>query len=189
MYGENCLMRQFLESDVLYMRTALDLACSVKGKTFPNPAVGAVIVDSDNNIIGKGATQKCGGPHAEIVALKQAGDKARGATLYVTLEPCCHFGQTPPCCDSIIACGLKKVVFAVEDPNPAVAGKGCRILQNNGIEVKTGLLSDEASLINEDFFWAVKKKKAWVTLKLAMTLDGRIADCSSVSKWITGDAS
>lgn len=181
------MMRQFLESDVLYMRMALDLACSVKGKTFPNPAVGAVIVDSDNNIIGKGATQKCGGPHAEIVALKQAGNKAKGATLYVTLEPCCHFGRTPPCCDSIIACGLKKVVFAVEDPNPAVAGKGCRVLKNHGIEVKTGLLGDEASLINEDFFWAVKMKRAWVTLKLAMTLDGRIADCSSSSKWITGD--
>lgn len=181
-------MEKYTENDIRNMRTALELAYSAKGKTFPNPAVGAVIVDPDNNIVGRGATQECGGPHAEIVALKQARDKARGATIYVTLEPCCHFGRTPPCSDSIISYGIKRVIFAVEDPNPAVAGKSCRILKEHGIEVNQGLLCKEASLVNEDFFWAITQKKAWVTLKLAMTLDGRIADYGCNSKWITGEA-
>lgn len=170
------------------MKLAHKLATAAKGKTFPNPAVGAVIVQNDQ-IIGTGATQKCGGSHAEKVALMQAGESASGATLYVTLEPCCHFGRTPPCTDAVIAAGIKKVIISVQDPNPVVSGKGITQLQNNGIEVITGVMEKESTRLNEDFFWSITKKRAWITLKLALTLDGRIADVSSSSKWITGEDS
>lgn len=180
---------QFGTDDINFMRIALAEADFVKGKTFPNPAVGALIVDCSGNVIGRGATQKAGSDHAEIVALKQAGTKALGATLYVTLEPCCHYGRTPPCCKSIVESGIKRVVFAVEDPNPLVAGNGKRFLEENGVEVLVGPLGNEARALNEDFFWSITHKKAWVTLKLALTLDGRIADCWNDSKWITSDES
>jgi diaminohydroxyphosphoribosylaminopyrimidine deaminase / 5-amino-6-(5-phosphoribosylamino)uracil reductase len=174
--------------DLYYLKRALRLANTAKGKTFPNPAVGAVIVNNDN-VVGSGATQKCGGHHAEKVALIKAGDKAKGATLYVTLEPCCHFGRTPPCTDAVIAAGIRRVVVTQLDPNPLVAGKGLDALRDAGIEVSSGLLERESSRLNEDFFWSITKKRAWVTLKLAMTLDGRIADDCNVSKWITGEKS
>jgi len=167
------------------MAQAMALAWAAKGKTFPNPAVGAVIV-SKGKIVGTGATEACGGPHAEKVALKQAGKRASGATLYVTLEPCCHYGRTPPCTDAIISAGIKRVVAAINDPNPFVNGKGIRRLQAAGITVETGLLRDEALAVNEDFFWAITKRRAWITLKLACTLDGRIADEQGNSRWITG---
>lgn len=176
------------EINLAYMRMALELAREAKGKTFPNPAVGAVVV-SDGSVTGKGATQVYGGPHAEKVALVQAGDTAKGASLYVTLEPCCHFGKTPPCTDAIIASGVRRVFIAVEDPNPLVSGKGIKHLQENGIAVFCGLLKQEAEELNEDFFWSILKKQAWVTLKLALTLDGRIADENGNSKWITGNDS
>jgi len=171
------------------MERALELARGAVGRTFPNPAVGAVVVSADGRVVGEGATAACGGPHAEKRALAKAGAAARGGTLYVTLEPCSHFGRTPPCADEIIKARISRVVAAVRDPNPIVCGKGLRRLRAHGITVQTGLLREEATLVNEDFFWAVTKKRPWVTLKLAMTLDGRIADCQGGSKWITSRVS
>ncbi|MGA2507371.1 MAG: bifunctional diaminohydroxyphosphoribosylaminopyrimidine deaminase/5-amino-6-(5-phosphoribosylamino)uracil reductase RibD [Chitinispirillaceae bacterium] len=178
-------MTSKLAHDQEYMAQAMALAWAAKGKTFPNPAVGAVIV-AQGKIVGKGATEVCGGPHAEKVALKQAGKRASGATLYVTLEPCCHYGRTPPCTDAIVAAGIKRVVAAINDPNPLVNGKGLARLRARGIAVETGLLHDEAAAVNEDFFWAITEKRAWITLKLGLTLDGRIADTFGHSRWITG---
>ncbi|HEX2958513.1 MAG TPA: bifunctional diaminohydroxyphosphoribosylaminopyrimidine deaminase/5-amino-6-(5-phosphoribosylamino)uracil reductase RibD [Chitinispirillaceae bacterium] len=170
----------------LFMQTALSLAEAVKGTTFPNPAVGAVIVDGDI-IVGQGATNPWGGLHAEKAAIALAAEKTRGATLYVTLEPCCHHGKkTPPCTDAIIAAGIAEVYVAIEDPNPMVAGKGIEQLRNAGIKVYLGLMRDEATLLNEDFIKSIISRKAWVTLKLAQTLDGRISDTDGDSRWITG---
>jgi diaminohydroxyphosphoribosylaminopyrimidine deaminase/5-amino-6-(5-phosphoribosylamino)uracil reductase len=179
---------KFSDNDKTFMAKAVNIAFLAKGKTFPNPAVGAVIV-TDGRIVGEGATQECGGPHAEIVALRNARNKAIGGALYVTLEPCCHYGRTPPCTDAIIESGIKKVFVAVKDPNPLVCGKGILQLENAGIEVVTDLLSEEAALVNEDFFWAITRKRAWVSVKLAQTLDGKIADEYGTSKWITGENS
>ena len=167
------------------MSKAIEIASQAKGKTFPNPAVGAVIV-TDGKIVGEGATQECGGLHAEIIALRNALDKAVGGTLYVTLEPCCHYGRTPPCTNAIIAAGIRKIFVAVKDPNPLVCGKGIQQLEEAGIEVVTDLLNEEAELVNEDFFWAITRKRAWVSVKLAQTLDGKITDEYGSSKWITG---
>jgi diaminohydroxyphosphoribosylaminopyrimidine deaminase/5-amino-6-(5-phosphoribosylamino)uracil reductase len=175
---------KFNEHDMHFMSLALRLADVVKGTTFPNPAVGAVIV-KNGAIVGKGATSFCGGPHAEKNALDAAKGKARGATLYVTLEPCCHFGKTAPCTGAIIDAGIKRVFVSVKDPNPLVHGKGIRALQRHGIEVVTGLMADDAMRINEDFFFWITKHRPWVSVKLAMTLDGRIADTEGASKWIT----
>ena len=167
------------------MRRALELARVAKGATFPNPAVGAVIVSANGQVVGEGATGACGGPHAERRAIEAAGEAARGAAMYVTLEPCPHFGRTPPCVDGIVEAGIAKVIAAVEDPNPLVAGNGMRRLTESGVEAATGLLAREAELVNEDFFWAIVRKRPWVALKLAMTLDGRVADSLGGSKWIT----
>lgn len=176
-------------TDEVFMRRAIALAQRAKGSTFPNPAVGAVVVNADGVVVGEGATGVCGGPHAERRALKQAGAAAAGAALYVTLEPCSHFGRTPPCADAVIEAGIGTVIAAAKDPNPLVNGKGLKRLRAHGIAVKTGLLAKEAALVNEDFFWAVTHKRPWVALKLAMTLDGRIADGGGASKWITSPAS
>ncbi|MBN1307005.1 MAG: bifunctional diaminohydroxyphosphoribosylaminopyrimidine deaminase/5-amino-6-(5-phosphoribosylamino)uracil reductase RibD, partial [Chitinispirillaceae bacterium] len=181
-------MEKFTAYDRRFMRLALELARGIKGTTFPNPAVGAIVV-LKNRIIGRGATADGGGgPHAEKRALKDAGERARGATLYVSLEPCCHFGKTPPCTDAVVAAGIKRVVVAVSDPNPLVAGKGIRQLRRRGITVDAGLLRGEAAAVNEDFFWAITRRRAFITLKLALTLDGRIADRTGESRWITGTA-
>jgi diaminohydroxyphosphoribosylaminopyrimidine deaminase/5-amino-6-(5-phosphoribosylamino)uracil reductase len=180
-------MQKFSDDDRSFMSTALELAASVKGSTLPNPAVGAVIA-KNGHIVGKGATAAWGGPHAEKKALAAAGVKSRGATLYVTLEPCCHFGRTPPCTDAIIAAGISRVVVALRDPNPLVAGKGIEQLRRNGIPVATGLLRTGATSLNEDFIWAITRKRSFITLKLALTLDGRIADLQGNSKWITSPA-
>ena len=169
------------------MAQAIALAWAAKGKTFPNPAVGAVIV-LKGKIIATGATQQAGGPHAEKVALEKAGKRAAGATLYVTLEPCCHYGRTPPCTDAIIAAKIKRVVAAAADPNPLVNGKGFAKLRAAGIGVEHGLLEDAAVAVNEDFFRAITENRAWITLKLGCTLDGRIADEHGNSQWITGEA-
>ncbi|MBN2036182.1 MAG: bifunctional diaminohydroxyphosphoribosylaminopyrimidine deaminase/5-amino-6-(5-phosphoribosylamino)uracil reductase RibD [Chitinispirillaceae bacterium] len=171
-----------------YMLTALKLAWQVKGETFPNPAVGAVVV-AGNTVVGQGATQRAGGMHAEKVALKKAGKKAAGATLYVTLEPCSHFGRTAPCTHAIIRAGVAQVVAAVRDPNPLVAGKGIARLRAAGIKVKLGVLRVQAARLNEEFFHAIAHRRAWITLKLGLTLDGRIADAQGGSQWITGDES
>jgi diaminohydroxyphosphoribosylaminopyrimidine deaminase / 5-amino-6-(5-phosphoribosylamino)uracil reductase len=178
----------FSAADESFMRRALVLAGRAKGATFPNPAVGAVIADASGRVVGEGATGVYGGPHAERRAIKQAGAAAAGATMYVTLEPCSHFGRTPPCVDAIIEAGVGAVVAAVKDPNPLVNGKGIRRLRAHGVAVRAGLLAEEAALINEDFLWSAANRRPWVALKLAMTLDGRIADCGGGSKWITSAA-
>jgi len=170
------------------MQRALVLAQKAKGATFPNPAVGAVVVGPDGAVAGEGATDVYGGPHAEKRALRKAGAAARGAALYVTLEPCAHTGKTPPCTDEIIKAGVAKVITAARDPNPLVSGRGLHALRAAGIDVQIGLLDKEAELVNEDFFWAITKNRPWVALKLAMTLDGRIADGRGEAKWITSPA-
>ncbi len=171
-----------------YMSLALSLAKRRKGLTHPNPTVGCVVV-KNGEIVGLGYHEGAGYPHAEVVALEQAGEKARNSTLYVTLEPCSHFGRTPPCTDAIIRAGVKRVVVATLDPNPLVAGRGVEKLRNSGIEVEVGLLEEEAKLINEDFFTYITGKRPYVTLKLAQTVDGRIATLTGESKWITSKAS
>lgn len=180
--------RAYSNDDIRYMQRALDLADRAKGHTFPNPAVGAVIV-RDGTVVGEGMTDRCGGPHAERRALKRAGRRARGATMYVSLEPCCHYGRTPPCTDAIIAAGIKRVLAAAKDPSPPMSGKGLRALRRAGIDTGCGLLRTRAEQLNEDFFWWARHAKPWVSLKLAMTLDGRIADSRGASKWITGTQS
>jgi diaminohydroxyphosphoribosylaminopyrimidine deaminase/5-amino-6-(5-phosphoribosylamino)uracil reductase len=178
----------FEERDSAFMREALALADRVKGTTIPNPAVGAVIVQGDT-VVGRGATQPAGGPHAEVVALREAGALARGATAYVTLEPCNHVGLTPPCTAALVEAGVATVFASVKDPNPLVRGKGIRLLRGKGITVHTGLLEKEASRLNEDFFWSITRRRPWLTLKLAFTLDGQIADLNGHSRWITNHAS
>jgi diaminohydroxyphosphoribosylaminopyrimidine deaminase / 5-amino-6-(5-phosphoribosylamino)uracil reductase len=166
------------------MSLAMQLAENAKGSTFPNPAVGAVIV-KNGRVIGKGATSFCGGPHAEINALSDLNGAAQGAALYVTLEPCCHYGRTSPCTSAIISAGIQEVYVSLKDPNPLVNGKGNRVLRQSGVRVSIGLLSKEAHRVNEDFFHWIVKKRPWVSVKLAMTLDGRIADFRGDSQWIT----
>ncbi|MEK6528346.1 MAG: bifunctional diaminohydroxyphosphoribosylaminopyrimidine deaminase/5-amino-6-(5-phosphoribosylamino)uracil reductase RibD, partial [Nitrospirota bacterium] len=169
------------------MQRALALAVKGKGRTSPNPAVGAVIV-KNNKIIAKGYHKKAGTPHAEILSLKKAGAKARGATLYVNLEPCCHTGKkTPPCTKAIIKAGIKKVVTAMIDPNSKVSGRGIRELQNAGIETKVGIMRTEAKKLNEAFIKFITKKEPFVILKVAQSLDGKIATAKGESKWITGE--
>ncbi|AZR72955.1 riboflavin biosynthesis protein RibD [Anoxybacter fermentans] len=171
-----------------YMELALRLAAEWRGFTSPNPMVGAMVV-KDGKIVGKGAHKKAGGPHAEVYALDEAGELARGGTLYVTLEPCSHYGKTPPCTEKIIASGIKKVVAAMEDPNPLVAGRGLTRLKEAGIEVEVGLCEKEARKLNEVFIKYITTRKPFVILKAAITLDGKIASVSGDSKWITNELS
>lgn len=168
------------------MQLALELAKSAKGQTSPNPVVGAVVV-KDGQVVGMGAHLRAGEPHAEVHAIQMAKEKAKGATIYVTLEPCSHFGKTPPCADLIIESGLRHVIVATVDPNPKVAGKGVEKLKAAGIEVEVGLLEQEAIDINAVFFHYMKTKKPFVTLKSATSLDGKIATVTGESKWITSD--
>lgn len=170
-----------------FMREALRLAGKGLGSTSPNPAVGAVIVKG-GMIIGRGYHKKAGLPHAEIEALASMppGKGAKGGTIYVTLEPCCHFGRTPPCTDAVIRSGIKRAVIGLKDPNPAVSGKGVRILRAAGIEVETGILEDECRRLNEPYIKYITAGTPFVVLKLASTLDGRIATGKGESKWITG---
>ncbi len=172
--------------DRFYMGLALDLAQKGAGRTSPNPMVGCVVVRG-GQIIGKGYHRVAGDPHAEVEALK--GVDANGATLYVSLEPCSHHGRTPPCADLIIGAGVKRVVAAIEDPNPAVAGEGFSRLRDAGIEVDVGALAGRARRMNEAFLLSIVEKRAFVNLKLAATLDGRIATASGDSKWITSEES
>ena len=177
--------------DFTFMRPALRLAARARGMTSPNPMVGAVLVKR-GKIIGHGWHQRAGLPHAEIEALRDCekrGHSARGATLYVTLEPCCTHGRTPPCTDAIIAAGLKRVVVAARDPNPSHAGRGFKLLRRAGIEVVHGVLADEAARLNESFNHWIVRRTPFVTVKAAMTLDGKIATASGESKWITGEQS
>ncbi len=171
-----------------YMRLALELAANAAGRTSPNPLVGAVIV-KDNRVVGCGWHRRAGTPHAEVHALNQAGELARGAEVYVTLEPCSHYGKTPPCAKALIEAGVKKVYAALLDPNPKVAGKGFKMLKEAGIEVEYGFLEDEARRQNEVFLKWIETKRPFIALKAAMTLDGKIATASGQSKWITNETS
>lgn len=166
------------------MRIALGLAARGLGNTWPNPAVGCVIV-RDDRIVGRGWTQIGGRPHAETMALEQAGAAARGATAYVTLEPCSHHGRTPPCAEALIAAGIARCVAGVEDPDSRVSGKGYALLREAGIEVQDGCLSFEAADLNAGFLMTRQRGRPLVTLKLAVSLDGRIGTHSGDSKWIT----
>lgn len=177
-----------LLNDEYYMNLALQLAASAAGQTGINPVVGCVIV-KDGRIVGMGAHLKRGEAHAEIHALNMAGNEAAGATAYVTLEPCSHFGKTPPCSDRLIREGVKRVVVAATDPNPLVAGSGIARLRASGIEVTEGVLEREANALNETFNTFIVTRRPFVTVKSASTLDGKIAARTGDSKWITGEAS
>jgi diaminohydroxyphosphoribosylaminopyrimidine deaminase/5-amino-6-(5-phosphoribosylamino)uracil reductase len=167
------------------MALAISLGERGLGSVWPNPAVGCVIV-KDGRILGRGWTQPGGRPHAETEALKQAGEAARGATAYVSLEPCAHHGKTPPCADALVAAGVARVVTALQDPDKRVSGKGYKILETHGISVTIGVLSAEARAANAGFLSRIERGRPWLTLKLALTLDGRIATASGESRWITG---
>ncbi len=169
------------------MRRALALAERALGETNPNPLVGCVLARA-GRIVGEGFHARAGGAHAEVVALQQAGRAARGATAYVTLEPCAHQGRTPPCAPRLAAAGVARVVSAVRDPNPRVDGRGLRLLRGAGVTVSTGLLRDEAARLNERFLVPAREQRPWVLLKSAQTLDGRIATRGGDSKWITSPA-
>ncbi|PWE35629.1 bifunctional diaminohydroxyphosphoribosylaminopyrimidine deaminase/5-amino-6-(5-phosphoribosylamino)uracil reductase RibD [Pelagicola sp. LXJ1103] len=174
-----------MSADARFMRLALGLGRRGLGGVWPNPAVGCVIVQS-GRIVGRGWTQPGGRPHAEPVALAQAGEAARGATAYVTLEPCAHHGQTPPCADALIAAGVVRVVVAAGDPDPRVSGRGIEMLRAAGIVVETGLCADEARADLGGFLSRVTAGRPEITLKLATSFDGRIATASGHSQWITG---
>lgn len=174
--------------DEVYMRMALDLARKGKGWTTPNPLVGAIIVKG-GRVIGQGYHQKYGQPHAEVNAIASAKEDVTGATLYVTLEPCSHFGKTPPCSDLLIDKNIKRVVVGTLDPNPLVAGKGIERLRSNGIEVVTGVLEEESQKLNEIFIKYIVTKEPFVVMKNAMSLDGKIATVTGESQWISGESS
>jgi diaminohydroxyphosphoribosylaminopyrimidine deaminase/5-amino-6-(5-phosphoribosylamino)uracil reductase len=173
-------------NDEHYMQMALDLAAQGQGFTSPNPMVGAVVV-KNGVVIGQGYHHAAGGAHAEVHAIGAAGDAARGATLYVNLEPCNHTGRTPPCTHQIAAAGLRRVVVGMRDPNPKVTGGGVEFLQANGIEVACGVCEEKARELNEVFVKYIRTGRPFVTAKCAATLDGRIATRSGDSKWITGE--
>jgi len=174
--------------DIRYMRRALSLASRAWGRTSPNPMVGAVVV-RDDHIVGEGWHHQAGTPHAEVHALRAAGDAARGATLYVTLEPCSTTGRTPPCTDAVLQAGVARVVVAMADPNPEHAGRGLHLLAAAGIDVDVGVCGDRAAQLNEAFACWTRFRRPLVILKLAATLDGRIATATGDSQWITSPAS
>jgi len=177
----------FSSLDHAHMAHALRLAERGLYTTQPNPRVGCVIVHGER-MVGAGWHQRAGGPHAEVFALREAAEAARGATAYVTLEPCAHFGRTPPCADALVAAGVARVVIAAEDPFGQVAGRGIEKLRAAGITVETGLLREQARELNIGFFSRIERSRPWVRVKLAMSLDGRTALTSGESKWITGEA-
>ncbi len=169
-----------------FMRIALEEATKALGRTSPNPAVGAVLVKG-GRIIARGYTQPAGQSHAEVMALKAAGPRARGADLYTTLEPCNHYGRTPPCTVAILEAGVRRVISASSDPNPMVNGKGISRLRRAGVEVLTGVLKEETDRINRPFFKAIRMRMPYVTLKAAVTLDGKLATATGDSRWVTGE--
>jgi len=170
------------------MQRALDLARRGEGYVEPNPMVGCVIVRR-GRIVGEGYHRRFGGPHAEVFALRKAGARARGATAYVTLEPCSHFGKTPPCVNALIAAGVKRVIAATRDPNPRVSGRGLKKLRAAGIDVRVGLLQAKANHLIAPFGKLIRRRTPYVILKWAQSLDGRLATSGGDSKWITGEAS
>ena len=179
----------FITTHATPMHEALALAHGAIGVSEPNPRVGCVITAADGRVLGRGHTQQAGGPHAEVMALRDViarGESACGATATVTLEPCSHQGRTPPCCDALIEAGLARVVMAIEDPNPLVAGQGAARLRAAGITVETGALAQEARELNIGFFSRMQRGRPWVRLKAAVSLDGRTALNNGASQWITG---
>lgn len=181
-------MTEFSPQDHKFMQLAIELAKQGCFTTTPNPNVGCVLV-KNGEIVGKGFHFKAGQPHAEVMALREAGEFAKGATAYVTLEPCAHFGRTPPCALGLINAGVGKVIAAMKDPNPQVAGKGLAMLAEAGISTAVGLLEQEAELLNKGFLHRMRTGRPFVQLKLAMSLDGRTAMANGESKWITGEIS
>jgi diaminohydroxyphosphoribosylaminopyrimidine deaminase/5-amino-6-(5-phosphoribosylamino)uracil reductase len=173
-------------ADAVYMQRALELAARGMDGTDPNPRVGCVLVRG-GHVVGEGWHERAGEPHAEVYALRAAGAEARGATAYVSLEPCSHFGRTPPCVQALIAAGLARVVYAAEDPNPLVRGRGAAALVQAGIEVEGGVLATQARALNPGFFKRMQTGLPWVRVKLAASLDGRTALANGVSRWITGE--
>lgn len=169
------------------MQYALEISGKALGNTSPNPMVGAVVLDKDGNMVGEGYHERAGKPHAEVNALAMAGERAKGGTIIVTLEPCSHFGRTPPCIQAIIKAGIAKAVVATLDPNPKVAGRGVKILRDAGIEVQLGVLEAQARRKNEVFFKWITTHTPFVAMKYAMTMDGKIATASGDSKWISGE--
>jgi len=169
------------------MREALSEAERGRGRTHPNPIVGALVV-LGGRVIARGHHERAGGPHAEVVALRKAGERARGADLYVTLEPCNHHGRTPPCTDAILAAGVRRVVVGSIDPNPLVHGRGIRRIRSAGVRIDTGVLQAECDGANEQWFKFITRKVPWVVLKAAVTLDGKLATRSGDSRWVTGPA-
>lgn len=175
-----------LTTDVKLMRRCLELARMAEGRTSPNPMVGSVVLDARGQLVGEGYHAKAGEPHAEVLALKQAGERSRGGTLYVNLEPCSHFGRTPPCADLLAKSGLRRVVFGMKDPNPKVAGEGINKLKAAGIRVDPSELKTECEYLNRAFVKHIQTGMPWLSLKMASTLDGRIADRFGKSRWISG---
>jgi len=173
--------------DLRFMQMALDAAARGRGFTSPNPMVGAVVV-KDGTVVGEGYHQFAGGPHAEVYAIESAGGQARGATLYVNLEPCNHTGRTPPCTLKIVAAGIRRVVVGMQDPNPAVTGGGADFLKQRGVEVTLGVCEEAAEALNEVFTKYIRTRRPFVIAKCAATLDGRIATRTGDSKWVTGEA-
>lgn len=180
-------MRSRSAHDEGFMRRALELAARGLGETNPNPVVGCLVV-RDGRVVGEGFHARAGGPHAEVVALRAAGEHARGATLYVTLEPCAHHGLTPPCAPLVRDAGIARVVVATRDPDPRVSGRGLALLRRAGVRVETGLCAAEAQALNARFLTAARERHPYVLLKAALTLDGRIATASGRSKWVTSPA-
>src|SRR6185369_12069577 len=178
---------KFSAFDEAAMRRALELAQRGLYSTQPNPRVGAVLA-RDEEIVGEGWHERAGEPHAEPIAIRAAGDRARGATAYVTLEPCSHHGRTPPCVDVLLAAGVRRVVYAVGDPNPRVNGGGARLLKEAGVAVQSGLLAADAEALNAGFMMRMRNHRPFVRLKSGASLDGRVALANGRSKWITSEA-
>ncbi|UCD15654.1 MAG: bifunctional diaminohydroxyphosphoribosylaminopyrimidine deaminase/5-amino-6-(5-phosphoribosylamino)uracil reductase RibD [Candidatus Omnitrophota bacterium] len=177
-----------MQRDIYFMQKAIRLAEGAEGFTSPNPLVGAVIV-KNNKVIGSGYHRRCGLPHAEIEAMRKTKQPLRGSQLFVNLEPCCHFGRTPPCVDEIIKAGITQVVIATIDPNPQVNGKSIKKLKAAGVKIKVGVCEAQARQLNEVFFTNIKKKRPFVVVKTAQSLDGKIATKGGLSKWISSEQS
>jgi diaminohydroxyphosphoribosylaminopyrimidine deaminase/5-amino-6-(5-phosphoribosylamino)uracil reductase len=177
------------KAEVRAMERALELAARGRGSAFPNPMVGAVVLDRDGRTAGEGYHRCCGAPHAEVMALEEAGAAARGSTVVVTLEPCCHSGRTGPCTVELIRAGVSRVVAAMLDPNPEVSGGGLRALREAGLEVEEGVLEERAASLNRAYLHYLRTGRSLVVLKLAATADGRVAAADGSSRWITGEAS
>ncbi|MCK4504996.1 MAG: bifunctional diaminohydroxyphosphoribosylaminopyrimidine deaminase/5-amino-6-(5-phosphoribosylamino)uracil reductase RibD [Candidatus Aegiribacteria sp.] len=175
--------------EIQAMKRALELAFLGRRAVFPNPMVGAVVLDSSGNSVGEGFHEKCGAPHAEINALSEAGAAASSGTIVVSLEPCCHYGRTGPCTDAIIKAGIRKVVIAMRDPHPNVSGKGIEQLESARIEVETCVLLDEAELLNRVYLHYLRTSRSWVTLKMALSMDGRTAAKDGSSRWLSCEES